>query len=109
MEPKHAAIECLFHPRNVVLVGASDGRDHWSGRVYDKLKRFGLAGRVFPVNPNRREIWETPCFPDLTALPEAPDHLVLFTPAETSLRVLRDGAATGAQSATRYPAGIRPR
>src|SRR5262245_19479024 len=106
MEPKHAAIERLFHPRNVVLVGASDRPDHWSGRVFDNLRRFGFAGRVFPVNPNRREIWETACFPDLTALPETPDHLVLFTPAQTSLRVLRDGAAAGAQSATLYAAGF---
>src|SRR5262245_64663005 len=58
-----------------------------------------------PVNPNRSEIWGVPCFPDVVALPEVPDHLVLFTPAETSLRVLRDGAAAGAQSATLYAAG----
>src|SRR5499427_5057057 len=106
MEQRHAAIERLFHPRNVVLVGASDRPDHWSGRVFDNLKRFRFAGRVFPVNPNRGEIWGTACFPDLAALPEAPDHLVLFTPAETSLKVLRDGAAAGAQSATLYAAGF---
>lgn len=106
MEPRHAAIERLFHPRNVVLVGASDRPDHWSRRVWDNLKRFRFAGRVLPVNPNRSEIWGTRCFPDLTALPEAPDHLVLFTPAETSLRVLRDGAAAGARSATLYAAGF---
>src|SRR5262245_3466154 len=106
MEEQHAAIERLFHPRNVVLVGASDRPDHWSRRVFDNLKRFGFAGRVLPVNPNRREIWETPCFPDLKALPETPDHLVLLTPAETSLRVLYDGAAAGAQSATLYAAGF---
>jgi acyl-CoA synthetase (NDP forming) len=106
MEQRHAGIERLFHPRNVVLVGASDRPDHWSGRVYDNLKRFGFAGRVFAVNPNRSEIWGTPCFPDLKALPETPDHLVLFTPAETSLRVLRDAAAAGAQSATLYAAGF---
>jgi len=106
MESKHAAIERLFHPRNVVLVGASDRPDHWSRRVFDNLKRFRFAGRVMPVNPNRSEIWGTPCFPGLTALPEAPDHLVIFTPAETSLRVLRDGAAAGARSATLYAAGF---
>jgi acyl-CoA synthetase (NDP forming) len=106
MEQRQAAIERLFHPRNVVLVGASDRPDHWSRRVFDNLKRFGFAGRVFPVNPNRSEIWGTPCFPDFAALPEAPDHLVLLTPAETSLRVLRDGAAAGAQSATLYAAGF---
>src|SRR5215468_9235133 len=106
MEQRHAGIERLFHPRNVALVGASDRPDHWSGRVFDNLRRFGFAGRVFPVNPNRSEIWGTACFPDLRALPEAPDHLVLSTPAETSLRVLRDGAAAGAQSATLYAAGF---
>src|SRR5262252_2056509 len=106
MEPKRAAIERLFHPRNVTLVGASDRPDHWSWRVFDTLRRFGFSGRVFPVNPNRGDIWGTQCFPDLAALPEAPDHLVLFTPAETSLRVLRDGAAAGAQSATLYAAGF---
>jgi acetate---CoA ligase (ADP-forming) len=106
MEPRHAAIARLFHPRNIVLVGASDRPDHWSRRVWDNLKRFGFAGRVMPVNPNRGEIWGVPCFPDVSALPEAPDHLVLFTPAETSLRVLRDGAKAGAQSATLYAAGF---
>jgi acyl-CoA synthetase (NDP forming) len=106
MEQEHAAIARLFHPRNVVLVGASDRPDHWSRRVWDNLKRFGFAGRVMPVNPNRSEIWGVPCFPDVTALPEAPDHLVLFTPAETSLRVLRDGARAGAHSATLYAAGF---
>jgi len=106
MEQRHAAIARLFHPRNVVLVGASDRPDHWSRRVWDNLKRFGFAGRVMPVNPNRSEIWGTRCFPDVATLPEAPDHLVLFTPADTSLRVLRDGAAAGAASATLYAAGF---
>jgi acetate---CoA ligase (ADP-forming) len=106
MEQEHAAIARLFHPRNVVLVGASDRPDHWSRRVWDNLKRFGFAGRIMPVNPNRSEIWGAPCFPDVSVLPEAPDHLVLFTPAETSLRVLRDGARAGAQSATLYAAGF---
>src|SRR6266545_4150152 len=103
---KNEAIERLFHLRNVVLVGASDRPDHWSRRVWDNLKRFRFAGKVFPVNPNRREIWGTACFPNLQALPEAPDHLVLFTPAETSLKVLREGAKAGARSSTLYAAGF---
>jgi acetyltransferase len=103
---QHAAIERLFHPRNAVLVGASDRPDHWSRRVWDNLERFGFAGKVFPVNPNRKDIWGTACFPSLDALPEAPDHLILFTPAETSLKVLRDGAKAGARSATLYAAGF---
>jgi acetyltransferase len=101
-----SAIERLFNPRNVALVGASDRTDHWSRRVFDNLRRFGFAGKVFPVNPNRTEIWDVPCFPTLSALPETPDHIAIYTPAETSLQVLREGAAAGARSATFYAAGF---
>jgi len=100
------AVEALFHPTNVVLVGASDRPGHWSQRVFDNLKRFGFAGRVFPVNPNRPEIWGVPCYPRLDALTEPPDHLAIFTPAETTLRILDDGGAAGARSATVYAAGF---
>jgi acyl-CoA synthetase (NDP forming) len=108
MDPadKRAAIARLFHPRNVVLVGASDRTDHWSRRVWDNLQRFGYAGSVFPVNPNRAEIWGTRCFPSLSALPDVPDHLAIFTAADVSLEVLRAGAAVGACSATLYAAGF---
>jgi acetyltransferase len=106
MTGRNDAIGHLFHPKNVVLVGASDRPGHWSQRVYDNLKRFGFAGKVFPVNPNRNDIWGTPCFPRLDALPEAPDHLAIFTPAETTIGILEDGGAAGARSATVYAAGF---
>jgi acyl-CoA synthetase (NDP forming) len=99
-------IEHLFHPRNVVLVGASDRHDHWSKRVWDNLQRFGFAGRVFPVNPGRSTIWGLPCFPTLDVLPETPDHLAIFTPAATAVQILRDGGSAGARSATLYAAGF---
>lgn len=100
------AIGRLFHPNNVVLVGASDRPGHWSERVWDNLRRFGYSGRVFPVNPNRQEIWGTPCFPRLDALPEPPDHLAIFTPAETTVRILQEGGNARAHSATVYAAGF---
>ena len=103
---RNDAIGHLFHPKNVVLVGASDRPGHWSQRVYDNLKRFGFAGKVFPVNPNRNDIWGTPCYPKLDALPETPDHLAIFTPAETTIKILEDGGAAGARSATVYAAGF---
>jgi acyl-CoA synthetase (NDP forming) len=99
-------IHALFNPRNVVLVGASDRHDHWSKRVWDNLQRFGFAGRVFPVNPNRASIWDSPCYKDLAMLPEPPDHLAIFTPAETTLAILREGGRAGARSATLYAAGF---
>ena len=81
-------LERLFNPRNVVLVGASDRPGHWSGRVWLNLERFGFPGRVFPVNPNRAEIWGAACYPDIASLPEPPDHLAIFVPKERLSQVL---------------------
>lgn len=99
-------VEALLAPRNVVLVGASDRPGHWSGRVWLNLRRFGFAGNVYPVNPNRSEIWGARCYPDVANLPEAPDHLAIFIPAETTLRTLEEAAARGARGATLFAAGF---
>ena len=100
------SLDRLFNPRNVVLVGASDRPGHWSGRVWFNLERFGFPGRVFPVNPNRAEIWDAPCYPDIASLPEAPDHLAIFIPKEHLGQVLADGIRRGMSGATIYAAGF---
>jgi acetyltransferase len=99
-------VEALLHPRNIVLVGASDRPRHWSGRVTENLKRFGFEGGVYPVNPRREEIWGAPCYPDFEALPEAPDHIVSFVPADAVFGVLENGAAAGARSALVFAGGF---
>ena len=78
-------IEGLLNPRNVALVGASDRDGHWSRRVWDNLRRFRFNGGVFPINPNRADVWGRPCFASVETLPEPPDHLAIFTPADTAL------------------------
>src|SRR5579863_3473630 len=99
-------MEALFHPRNVVLVGASDRHNHWSKRVWDNLCRFGYKGTVFTVNPRCDTLWGERCFSSLMDLPEPPDHLAIFTPADVTLQLLREGGNAGARSATLYAAGF---
>ena len=97
-------IGALFAPRNVVLVGASDR--NWAPRVYGNLKRFGYSGSVMLVNPNRTELWGERCFASIADLPEAPDHLALFVPADASLDILEAGGKAGARSASLFAAGF---
>ncbi len=97
-------LSALFAPRNVALVGASDR--NWSPRVWANLQRFGFAGSVYPINPNRETMWGVRCYPDLAALPEPPDHLALFVPSEASIAMLEAGGKLGARSASLYAAGF---
>lgn len=99
-------VGALLAPRNVVLVGASDRPGHWSGRVMQNLERFGFAGEIFVVNPNRDSLWGRPVHPDLKALPQPPDHLALFVPAALTMEILDQGSRLGVRSATLYAAGF---
>ena len=103
---KPASVHALLHPKNVVLVGVSDRPGHWSPRVWGNLRRLGFAGNVYAINPGRSEIWGAHCYPTLAALPEPPDHVALFVPADTTLSVLEEAATVGARSATLYAAGF---
>ncbi len=95
-------ISALLAPRNVVLVGASDR--NWSARVYENLQRFKFEGAVYLVNPNRAELWGHRCYPSIADIPEAPDHLAIFVPADQTLDALAN--AGGARSASLYAAGF---
>jgi acyl-CoA synthetase (NDP forming) len=106
LELSQRKVAALTAPRNVVLVGASDRPASWAARVWQNLTRHGFAGPIYPINPNRAEIWGRTCYPDIRALPEPPDHLVVLVPAAGVLAVLREAAAAGARSATVFSAGF---
>ena len=101
---KASNIEALFAPRNIVLVGASDR--NWSTRVRGTLLRLGYPGAIYLVNPNRSELWDQRCYPDLSAMPEAPDHLAIFLPAEQTIETIEAAGSLGARSASLYAAGF---
>jgi acyl-CoA synthetase (NDP forming) len=102
--PPRAPVGALFAPRNVVLVGASDR--NWSARVHGLLARLGYEGAVYLVNPNRPELWGKRCYASLADLPEAPDHLAVFVPAEDTIATIEAAGPLGARSASLFAAGF---
>ena len=67
----------LLNPRSIAVVGASDNPDKAGGRPVSFLKRFGFAGAIYPINPQRAEVQGLPSFASVAALPEAPDLAVI--------------------------------
>lgn len=106
LELSQRQVAALTAPRNVVLVGASDRPASWAARVWHNLTRHGFAGPIYPINPNRTEIFGHACYRDIRTLPEPPDHLVVLVPAAGVIAVLREAAAAGARSATVFSAGF---
>ena len=90
----------------MVIVDANVRPGNWTARVWRKLHRYNYPGKVFPLNPNREQIWDVRCYPDFASLPETPDHLVILVPAKGVPEIIRAGARAGARSATILSSGF---
>src|SRR3954470_5706750 len=100
------SIHAMLHPRNIVLVGATDKPGNYAERIWNNLIKYKFEGGLFPVNAKRETIWGVPCYKDFASLPEKPDHVLVLVPARFAVQVIRDAAAAGARSATIVTSGF---
>ncbi|MGY4233254.1 acyl-CoA synthetase (NDP forming) [Bradyrhizobium sp. USDA 4449] len=99
-------IHAMLHPRNIVLVGATDKPGNYAERIWNNLVKYGFEGGLYPLNAKRETIWNVPCYKDFASLPEKPDHVLVLVPARFAVQVIRDAAAAGARSATIVTSGF---
>jgi acyl-CoA synthetase (NDP forming) len=99
-------IHAMLHPRNIVLVGATDKPGNYAERIWNNLIKYQYGGGLYPVNAKRETIWGVPCYKDFASLPDKPDHVLVLVPARFAVQVIRDAAAAGARSATIVTSGF---
>ena len=86
---ERAAVERLFNPRSIALVGATE-RSIWSMSVYDNLTRFGYSGKVHMVNPKGGTIFGLPAATSCAATGEEIDAALLMVPESKMIEVFDD-------------------
>jgi acetate---CoA ligase (ADP-forming) len=99
-------IHAMLHPRNIVLVGATDKPGNYAERIWNNLIKYKFGGGLYPVNAKRETIWGVPCYKDFASLPDKPDHVLVLVPARFAVQVIREAAAAGARSATIVTSGF---
>ena len=95
----------LLHAGSVAIVGAS-AKGRWPTLIFRNLKKGGYKGKIYLINPNYTELWEERCYPNLAALPEAPEQLLLLIPTKAVIQTLEEGSRLGSKAATIYSAGF---
>jgi acetate---CoA ligase (ADP-forming) len=100
------SIHAMLHPRNIVLVGATDKPGNYAERIWNNLIKYKYEGGLYPLNARRETIWGVTCYKDFASLPEPPDHVLVLVPARFAAQVIRDAAAAGARSATIVTSGF---
>src|SRR5437588_9537085 len=99
-------IHAMLHPRNIVIVGATDKPGNYAERIWNNLVKYQFAGGMYPINARRDMVWGVKCYKDYADLPEKPDHVLVLVPAKFAVQVIRDASAAGARSATIVTSGF---
>jgi len=100
------SVYAMLHPRNIVLVGATDKPGNYAERIWNNLIKYNYEGGLYPINAKRETVWGAPCYKDFAGLPDKPDHVLVLVPARFAVQVIRDAAAAGARSATIVTSGF---
>ncbi|MFN8218440.1 MAG: acetate--CoA ligase family protein [Solirubrobacterales bacterium] len=96
----------LLRPRSVAVVGANDRPGSYADNVLRNLAAAGFEGPVWGVNPKRGTVHGHPCVPNLAALPEPVDAVVVAIPAAGVPAVLAEAGARGCGGAIVLAAGF---
>jgi acyl-CoA synthetase (NDP forming) len=101
-----ASLEALLRPRSVAIVGASADTAKLTGRPLAYLEKYGFTGDIYPINPRYEAIGAHRCYPDVAALPQAPDTAIVLVGGAKVLDAVRRLAAIGTRSAIVLASGF---
>lgn len=92
-------LDCLFAPRSIAVIGASDKPGSVGRIILENLRQGGFPGELYVVNPAHSHVQgisSVACARDLLA---APDLAIIAVRAPDSPRVLEDCGARGIRAA----------
>jgi len=101
-----AALRSVLDPRSIAVIGASENPNKIGGRPLLYLSRFGYKGRVYPINPKRKDAQGYRCFESLDALPEVPEVAIVAVPDDLAVQAVDECAARGVKVAVVMASGF---
>jgi acetate---CoA ligase (ADP-forming) len=90
-----AALDRLFAPRSIAVIGASADPDKFGGRPLAALERWGFTGELLAVNPGRTEVMGVRSVPSVAELPFGMDLAVIVVPAAAAVIAVEEVIGRG--------------
>lgn len=99
-------LDALMLPRSIAIIGASQDATKIGGRPVDLLRRYGYAGKIYPVNPKAELVQGLQAYASVAALPEAPDLAIVAVDAERAPEAIEQCAERGVRSVVVFSSGF---
>jgi len=93
------ALDALWAPSSVAVVGASADPAKTGGRPVNYLLKHGFSGQIWPINPRVDTIEGLRCYGSVAELPGAPDVAIVLLGVERAEGAVRDLAEKGCKIA----------
>ena len=101
------ALDTIFAPKSVAVVGATETPGSVGRTILWNLISTSFGGTIFPINPKRPSVLGIKAYPNLSAVPEAIDLVVVVTPAPTVPDIIKEAVDLGVKSAIIISAGFK--
>lgn len=103
---QRSALDRLFMPESVAIVGASGREDNPFARPLQYLINLGFEGQILPINPGYEEIFGVRCYPSLSDTGVVPDLVLVLVPAKAVMDVIKEAGKMGAGAAILFSSGF---
>ena len=100
-------LDMIFSPKSIAVVGASRHPGKIGYELVHNLVLNEYKGRIYPVNPKAEAVHGLPCYPSVTALPEAVDLAIVTVPASLALPAVEECGRKGIKGLIVITAGFR--
>src|SRR4030042_5184782 len=101
------SLEKFFDPRSVAIVGASQTKGKVGYEILTNMLAAGYGGKIWPVNNKADTIEGLKCYPDLAAIGEKPDLVIIIVSAKAVSSVMEQCARLRVEAVVIITAGFK--
>ncbi|OJY47025.1 MAG: hypothetical protein BGP08_03190 [Rhizobiales bacterium 64-17] len=101
------AIDAVFCPSSIAVVGASSDSAKFGSQVFRNLQLSGFPGALYPISRSSPEVSGVKSVPTLRDLPVPVDLVLLSVPVQHAASAIEDAVAISAKAAVVFTAGFQ--
>jgi acetyltransferase len=106
-QSRRRPLDPILNPKSVAVIGATEREGSVGRTVMHNLISGGFPGTIYPINPKQPGILGLKAYPNVGALPTAPDLAVIITPPKTIPGIIKECAQKGIPGAIFISAGFK--
>ncbi len=101
------SLENFFNPESIAIVGASQKAGKVGYEITTNLMKSGYEGILYPINNKTDEIEGLKCYPDLEAIGQTPDLVIIIVPAKVVPSIMEQCVRVKVKSVIIITAGFK--